>query len=87
MTETRINIRIDKNTKKDAEKVFDKVGLSMSSAITLFLKRCINAKGIPFAVTYEPNDETKQTIIEVKNRKNLSKKFDNFSDLMESLNA
>ena len=87
MNESRISIRIDKTTKQNAEKVFDKVGLSMSSAVTLFLKRCINYKGIPFDVTYEPNAETKQAINDVKNRKNLSKKFDNFDDLMESLNA
>lgn len=87
MTEAKINVRIDPAIKTKAEKIFNKVGLNMSSAITLYLKKCINSNGIPFDVTYEPNETTKKAIKDVKNRKNLSKAFNNIDDLMESLNA
>ena len=38
MATTNINIRVDELLKKDAEALFNDLGLSMSSAITMFLK-------------------------------------------------
>lgn len=46
-----INIQIDSNVKKEATLVLTDLGLSMSSAINLFLKQVIKKNGIPFEVT------------------------------------
>ena len=46
-----INIQIDSNVKKDATMVLTDLGLSMSSAINLFLKQIIKKNGLPFEVT------------------------------------
>ena len=46
-----INIQVDSNVKKDATMVLTELGLSMSSAINLFLKQVIKKNGIPFEVT------------------------------------
>jgi len=46
-----INIQIDSNVKKDATLVLTDLGLSMSSAINLFLKQVIKKNGLPFEVT------------------------------------
>ena len=46
-----INIQVDSNVKKEATLVLTDLGLSMSSAITLFLKQVIKKNGIPFEVT------------------------------------
>ena len=46
-----INIQIDSNVKKDATMVLTDLGLSMSSAINLFLKQVIKKNGLPFEVT------------------------------------
>ena len=35
-----INIRIDDNLKKDAENLFNDLGLNMTTATTMFLKQC-----------------------------------------------
>lgn len=35
----QINLRVDDGVKKDAEKTFEDIGLSMSAAINVFLKR------------------------------------------------
>ena len=40
-----INIQIDSNVKKDATLVLTDLGLSMSSAINLFLKQVIKKNG------------------------------------------
>ena len=36
-----INIRIDDNLKKDAENLFNDLGLNMTTATTMFLKQCL----------------------------------------------
>lgn len=46
----QINIRIDDNIKREAEGLFDSLGLTMSSAIMVFLRKSIDERGIPFAV-------------------------------------
>lgn len=46
-----INIQVDSNVKKEATMVLTELGLSMSSAINLFLKQVVKKNGIPFEVT------------------------------------
>ncbi|MCQ2432030.1 MAG: type II toxin-antitoxin system RelB/DinJ family antitoxin [Clostridia bacterium] len=50
MATTNLNVRIDEKLKKDAEALFADLGLSLSSAITLFLKACVDYNGIPFEI-------------------------------------
>ena len=49
-----INMRIDDNLKRDAEALFDELGLSMTAATTLFLKQCIRYQGLPFDGRLDP---------------------------------
>ena len=48
MATTNINIRVDSELKQSAEELFNDLGLNMSSAITIFLKRVVSYDGIPF---------------------------------------
>ena len=51
-----INIQVDSDVKKEATMVLTELGLSMSSAINLFLKQVVKRNGIPFEVTnFAPN--------------------------------
>ena len=52
-----INIRVNDEVKKEAEIIFKSLGLNMSDAMNLFLKKCINENGIPFDLKI-PNRET-----------------------------
>jgi addiction module RelB/DinJ family antitoxin len=47
----QVNIRIDDNLKEQSEEFFKAVGLTMSSAITLFLHQVILQREIPFKIT------------------------------------
>ncbi len=38
MQTTNLNIRIDKNIKEKSEKIFDELGLNMTTAINLFFE-------------------------------------------------
>lgn len=85
---TTINIRTSEETKKEAEKLFDDFGLSMTSAINVFLRQVIREKRIPFEIGYEtPNALTAKVLKETEEGKNLSKTFNSVSDLMDSLHA
>ena len=44
-------LRIDNALKSDCEVVLDDLGLSMTGAITLFLKQVVKQRAIPFAIT------------------------------------
>lgn len=52
-----INIQIDSNVKKEATMVLTDLGLSMSSAINLFLKQVVKKNGIPFEITNVPSNK------------------------------
>ena len=52
-----INVMVDEETKVKATKILKEVGLSMSTAINLFLKQVINHDGLPFEVR-KPNEDT-----------------------------
>ena len=49
-TKKIINLRIDTKLKSKAEAIADDIGLSMTAAITLFLKAMVREGGLPFSV-------------------------------------
>jgi DNA-damage-inducible protein J len=53
MPKTTMNLRIDSKLKKNAENIVSQLGISMSSAIALYLRAIVREKGIPFPVTLE----------------------------------
>jgi len=56
-----IQARIDPNTKKKAQKILDKLNISMSEAISMFLTQVSLRKGIPFEIKI-PNKLTEDTL-------------------------
>lgn len=79
-----VTARVDENVKKEAEILFKKIGLNMSTAMNLFLKKCILEQGIPFELKV-PNRETRKVLDEVEKGVGLSKTFDSIDELMEDL--
>jgi len=64
MADTMIRSRIDPKTKREANRLFKSLGLSMSDAIRLFLHQAIAQKGLPFDVKV-PNAQTGAAIEEL----------------------
>ena len=50
----QVNFRIDDAVKEKAESVCAAMGLTMSSAISIFLTKVANEKRIPFEVAIDP---------------------------------
>lgn len=48
---TSMNLRIDKTLKKDAEALFETLGINMTTAINIFLKQSVREQGIPFRIS------------------------------------
>ena len=60
-------IRIDDELKKDADKMFDEVGMNTSVAVKIFLTRFVKTGKFPFeseAIDYQPSEETKEAFEE-----------------------
>ena len=53
MAQTLINFRIDEETKKEMEKVCDELGMTMTTALNIFVKKMIREKRIPFDVAID----------------------------------
>ncbi len=81
-----INLRVDDNVKKQANEVFESLGLDMSTAINIFLRKAISYGGIPFELR-QPNAETleamKTTDELLKNPD--TKRFSSVDELREHL--
>lgn len=54
MATTSITIRMDEHLKKQAETLFEDMGLNMTTAITMFTKAVIRQNKIPFEISADP---------------------------------
>jgi DNA-damage-inducible protein J len=45
---SQINFVLDCETKEEVDKVFEKLGITMSQAIKLFMRQVVIEQGIPF---------------------------------------
>ncbi len=91
MATTNINVRVDSTLKKEAEALFNDLGLSMSSAINMFLRSAVSHDGIPFEVRRQaPNAETKAALDEYEEMKKNPgnyKRYESFDELLDEVLA
>lgn len=87
MKTTKLNIRTDKFTKEQAEKIFNQLGLNISTAINMFLIATIRENRIPFELKIDtPNKETIEAIEEGR-KMILDKNTVSYSNMEELLKA
>ncbi|MGD8782524.1 MAG: type II toxin-antitoxin system RelB/DinJ family antitoxin [Ignavibacteria bacterium] len=65
-----IQARIDPSVKSEAQKILNKLNISMSEAISIFLTQVSLNKGIPFEVKI-PNKLTEETLRKSENGEEL----------------
>ena len=88
MATTNLNIRTDKEVKDQADKIFNELGLNMTTAINIFLRSAIREHGIPFAVKLDVPNETTAAAIEEGRRiasDTSVKGFSSIDDLRKAL--
>lgn len=91
MAQTNINIRMDAELKQQFETFCSEIGMSMSTAFTVFAKKAVREYRIPFEISADmPNEETMAAIMEVKKMKedpSLGKTYTDVDKMMEDLLA
>ena len=50
MTNTLVQFRVDEKLKNEASKIYEDLGLDLSSAVKLFFKKTLKMSGIPFSI-------------------------------------
>lgn len=91
MATTNINVRVDSALKQEAEALFNDLGLSMSTAINMFLRSAINHDGIPFEVRRSvPNAETRAALDEyeyeeMKKNPDNYKRYESFDEVIDEV--
>lgn len=86
MASVNVNFRVDENVKRECESLFDDLGISMTTALNMFLRACLRCNGLPLDLYLKPNEETLQVIEDVNHGKNLLGPFYSVDELMEALN-
>jgi DNA-damage-inducible protein J len=73
MTETRLSVRVDSATKRNAEAVFSALGMNMTTGINIFLTRVAQSRSIPFALELgcDPQDMIMRGAVKAKLHKTL----------------
>ena len=64
MESTNLNIRTDKAVKAAAEKIFEELGMNITTAVNIFLRQTIRENGIPFELKLSVPNETTAAAIE-----------------------
>lgn len=86
---TTIQARVDDKLKLQSEYVLRSMGLSMTSAINLFLQQVVTQRKIPFEIVapQAPNPDTLQAMQDTIDGKNLHGPYHSVKEMMEALDA
>lgn len=89
LNDTTMTIRVNGAIKKQAQELFSDLGLDMSTAVNMFLRRSVREERIPFEVSrnVEPNFKTQAAMKRVENGKGLVGPFRTVAEAMDYLNA
>ena len=88
MPSVNVTIRMDENDKKNAEKLFSELGLTMNAAFNMFAKQAVREQAIPFKITMHPEikylDKESLDNLYDKSYKKYSKAYEELSDVEEN---
>ncbi len=82
----QINLRVDDVLKRDVERTLDDIGLSMTAAINIFLKRVVRENRIPFELSADPFyskehiDELERRVADIQSGKRVLKEHELIED-------
>ena len=83
-----LTVRMDEDVKKDAEYLFNSMGMTFSEAVNIFVYQSLIRHKLPFEIISEiPNEETLQAMKEadelIKDPK--AKRYSDIRELLEEL--
>lgn len=91
MANVNVTIRMDSDLKKQADELFTELGMTLTTAITIFAKQAVREQKIPFDVSLNvPNAETIEALNEFDKMisdKETYTRYDSFDDLLKEVTA
>ena len=64
---TIVTVRLDSEVKKQAEVLFEELGMSFSTAVNVFIRQCLREGRLPFQPSLnQPNAETVAAMLEAE---------------------
>ncbi len=86
MAKSATNLSLDSDAKQASIQLFAELGMDLSTAVNMFLKKCIKVHGIPFIIsTDEPNNETIAAMNEYYAIKAHPEKYKRYSSFKEAM--
>lgn len=89
MAQTNVSIRMDADLKRQFEEFCADVGMTMTTAITIFAKKTVRENKIPFSVDRDvPNEETRAAMEETRRMiedPNFGKTYTDVDEMMREL--
>ena len=84
---TVVQARVDEESRKAAEEIFHRMGMSISDGIRIFICQVINQNGLPFRpeLGFNPNKETRKVIEDAEKGIGLSKAYTDLDELFKDL--
>lgn len=91
MEKTILNVKINKDLKKLAQKVAQDLGLPLSVIVNSYLKKLVNERRIEFVAPLIPNKKTQKLLTEIEKDidegKNLYGPFDTAEEMDKCLKS
>lgn len=86
MASKSICVRTDEQVKNDAEALFESMGMTLSTAVNIFLRQAIRANGMPFELKGDvPNATTISAMQEADRNVANAKGYDSIDSLRAAL--
>lgn len=61
---TNLNIKIDRNLKVEADKLFNEMGMNFTTAVNIFVRQAVLERAIPFKISRGVENSTTMTSVE-----------------------
>lgn len=88
---TNLNVRVDATLKQESDMLFKNLGLNMSTAINMFLTKCVKTSSIPFKIEEpKPSKELEKALKEVDyimKHPDKYKSYNSIEELFEDLDS
>lgn len=88
MKNVNVTVRVDEELKRQADSLFNELGMSLSTAFNIFLKQSVREQRMPFVISRNmPNAVTQAAMEAAENDEDMYGPFDSIEALKEALNA
>lgn len=86
MSNVEVRLRVELGLKKEADQVFQSMGMTMSEAIRIFLMQSVNSAGFPFRPHLSrPNKATFRAFNEKDNEEMEEMDMEEFSNYLQEI--